>query len=100
MKQKDPIVTYFNQEEEDWNKPWLGETNKLKSSLDPQRKEWQTETTGSSIEYKEFKDLITDLENKHSTSQTKQEEHQHSPMQENQIQKLKDLTKSSKRCDI
>ena len=77
MKLKDPKVTYFNQEEEDWNKPLLGETNKLKSSLDPQRKEWQIETTRSNTMYKSFKDLITDLELKHSDLQTKQEDHLH-----------------------
>ena len=80
MRQKDPKVTYINQEEEDWNKPWLGETNKLKSLLDPQREKWQTETTESSTEYKAFKDLITDLEHKHLDLQTKQEDHLHSLM--------------------
>ena len=34
MRHKDPKVTYFNQEEEDWNKPRLGETNHFKSLLD------------------------------------------------------------------
>ena len=40
-----------------WNKPWLGGTNNLKSLLDPQKEEWQTQTIRSSTENKVFKGL-------------------------------------------
>ena len=38
MRQKDPKVTYFNKEEEDWKNIWLGETNHFKNLLDSQKK--------------------------------------------------------------
>ena len=40
-----------------WNKPWLGGTIKLKISLDPQKEEWQNQTTRISTEHKLFKIL-------------------------------------------
>ena len=43
--------------------------------------------------------MITNLEHKHSDLKTKQEDHLHSLMQENQTYKLKDLKKSSIQCD-
>ena len=44
--------------------------------------------------------MITNLEHKQLTLQTKQEDHRHSPMEENHSQKLKNLKKSSKRCEV
>ena len=69
----------------------LEKLTNLKFLLDPQRIEWQIETTGSNTKYKSSKDLITDLEHKHSNLQTKHKDHLHSLMQENQTQKAQVL---------
>ena len=100
MRKKYPNVTHFNQKKENWNKPSLGGTNKLKSSLDPQKKSDRLRLQETVQSTKYSKDLITNLEHKHSNLQTKQEDHLHSPMKENQTQRLKNFTKSSLRCDV
>ena len=45
MRHKGPKMTYFNQQEEDLEKTWLGETIEPKESTRFTKEEWQTDTT-------------------------------------------------------
>ena len=100
MRQKDPKATHFNQKEETGTNPDLEELTNSKDYYIHKRKsdKLRLQATIQSIKYSN--DFITDLEHKHSNLQTKQENNQHSPMKENQIQNLKDLKKSSEQCDV
>ena len=100
MRQKDPKVTHFNQKEEIGTNPDLEELIKLKSSLDQKKKSARLKLQEEVQSTNYSNDLITDLEHNHSNLQTKQKDHPHSPIEENQTQNLKNLKKSSKQCEV
>ena len=71
MRKKDPKVTHFNQKEETGTNPDVEELSNLKAHYIHKKKSDKLRLQAAVQSIKYSKDLVTDLEHKHSNLQTK-----------------------------